>query len=175
MRPHLPNFRVVLDDLVRQEDGDLRRREAAVLGRLALLLLEHLRRVRDDESAFRDLVRSVADLVRLLPPGQDRVMVLSYMMEVVDPAEPDAVTTALGSAATAEVVEDVMTAAEKLRREGRLAARRSDLARLLKSRFLRQVTPHVEERLQTADEATLEAWFERALSATTLDDVIGPD
>jgi predicted transposase/invertase (TIGR01784 family) len=180
VRPHLPNFRFVLDDLVRQTDGDLRRREAAVLGRLALLLLKHLRRVRDDAAAFAEAMQTVADLIRLLPPGQDRVMVLSYIMEVVDPADPEAVTAALGSAATPEVLEDVMTAAEKLRKEGeargeakgRLAARRSDVTRLLRARFPGQVSEQLEERVRSADDATLEAWFERGLSATTLDDVI---
>jgi hypothetical protein len=69
-----------------------------------------------------------------------------------------------------------MTAAEKLREEGeargRLAARRSDVIRLLRARFPGQVSEQLEERIHSADDATLEAWFERGLSATTLEDVI---
>ena len=83
-------------------------------------------------------------------------------------------------AATPEVLEDVMTAAEKLRKvveargeaRGRLAARRGDVIRLLRARFPGQVSERLEARVRSADDATLEAWFERGLSATTLEDAI---
>lgn len=149
---------------------------------MALLLLKHLREVRHDAASLRRFLDSVADLVLLLPRGEDRTLVLSYIMEVVDGADPEALKTALGKAATPEVVEDVMTAAEKLRREGRqegrlegrLEARRSDVTRLLKAKFPGQVTFEIEERIRAAQEAALEAWFDRGLMATSLEEVFRP-
>lgn len=105
----------------------------------------------------------------LLPGGEDRTLVLSYIMEVVDPADPEAVKSALGKAATPEVVEDVMTAAEKLRREGALRARRSDLTRLLNAKFPGQVTAEIQQQIQIAQEPTLEMWLDRVLTATSIE------
>lgn len=176
IRPHLPNFRIVLDDLVRQDDADLRRREAGVLGRTALLLLKHLREVRRDIASFRRFLESVGDLVLLLPGGEDRTLVLSYIMEVVEGANPEAVKIALGKAATPEVMEDVMTGAEMLRREGeirgRLAARRSDVTRLLDAKFPGQVTVEIQQQIQVAQEPTLEMWLDRVLTATSIEAVL---
>ncbi len=88
----------------------------AVLGRVALLLLRHLREARNDVTAFRALVGRIADLLRLLPRAVDRRVVFAYMLNVVD-VERARVESVL-TEALPELREDVVTVADQIRREG---------------------------------------------------------
>lgn len=182
VREHLPTFRFVLDDLTQRSDQDLRAREGAVLGRLALLLMRHLRDLRPEPAKVDAFLRSVADLLSHLP-HRDRVQSFRYILEVAE-RRPDAVQAALRGVASPRVLEDVMTAAEQLRREGeqtgrlegeltgRLLGKRSMLLRQLRVRF-GQITPEVEQRITTSDEPSLDTWADRVLTATSVGDVFG--
>jgi hypothetical protein len=168
VRERLPTFRFVLDDLTQRTDQDLRAREVAVLGRLALLLLRHLREARSDATAVDALLRSTADLLDLLP-NRDRVLSFRYILEVAErPAA--AVEAALRGVAKPNVLEDVMTAAEQLRREGEQRALCRTLLRQLRARF-GPVPADVESRVVAADMAALELWTDRVVTAATVDDV----
>lgn len=167
LRPHLPSYRFVLDDLVTRTDQDLRARETAVLGRLALLLLRHLRELRTDPPSVLAFLRTVADLFNLLP-DEDRVLSFWYILGVAEP-DPLAVQSALRDVVEPRVLEGVMTAAEKLRTEGRLDGGRRALLRLL--RRLGQVGPELEHRVMTADEPTLDLWLDRVPDASSVEDV----
>jgi hypothetical protein len=69
-----------------------------------------------------------------------------------------------------------MTAAERLRREGREEGRRENgreyLLTLLQTRF-GALPEAVLAAIREAEEATLERWFQRGLMARCLDDVFG--
>ena len=154
-------------------DSDLRARESAVFGRLAFLLLKRARSLRAGSTGARSLgafLASVADLLSRLGERADRVRVFSYIIEVVDGADPAAVVDALGPAATKDVKEDVMTAGEKLRQEGRVEGQRRTLLRLLRVKF-DPLPADAEARIAAADEATLDLWTERVLTASDLSEV----
>jgi hypothetical protein len=79
----------------------------------------------------------------------------------------------VGSAHT----EDIMTAGEQLIErgveKGKKAERGEVLLRLLRTRF-GELPEAAHARIHTADYARLVDWFDRALTATTLDDVLDP-
>ncbi|MCO5167026.1 MAG: Rpn family recombination-promoting nuclease/putative transposase [Planctomycetes bacterium] len=168
LRPLLPSLRFVLDDLTQRQDAELRSREVAALGRLALLLLRHLRDLRPDPDRLDAFVRSVSDLLSTLS-ARERALTFCYILEVSE-RRPEALTAALQGAVGPDVLEDVMTAAEQLRREGSLRGKRSLLLRQLRAKF-GQVTAEVEQRVASADEAALDAWAERVLTANSPDEV----
>ena len=64
-----------------------------------------------------------------------------------------------------------MTTAERLRAEGRAEGTADALLKLLRAKFLHAVDATVESRVREASLATLDAWFERGLSACNLDGV----
>jgi hypothetical protein len=170
VRPHLPSLRFVLDDLAQRQDADLRARETAVLGRLALLLMRNLRELRPEPGRVDAFLRSVADLLSALS-GRDRHIALCYILEVGE-RPPEAVAAAFRGAVEPEVLEDVMTAAEQLRREGALRSKRSVLLRQLRLKF-GQVSPAVEQRVASAEEASLDACLERVLTASSAEEATG--
>ncbi len=177
LRPHLPSYRLLVDDLVTRTDQDLRAREMAMLGRVALLLLRHLRDLRLDEESLFSFLRTLADLFELLP-DDDRILSFVYILRVAEP-RPQAVQDALRDVVNPRVLEGFMTAAERLHsegklegmREGRLAGQRSLFLRVLRTRF-GTIGAEVEAKVQAADEAQVESWVDRALSADSIDDVI---
>lgn len=173
VREHLPSFRFVLDDLTTRTDAELRAREAAALGRLALVLLRHVRDLRSHPERLGNFLASVADLVRALSRRGDRVLSFCYILEVVE-TDARAVSDALGDVSH-DVREDVMTAADQLRREGRLQGvlqgERRVLLRQLRARF-GQVSPAAEQKIMSADEAILDRWTERVLTAKSVEDAL---
>lgn len=178
-REHLPLFRFLLDDLTVTADTDLRTRHSAVLGRLTFLLLKHARSLVAGQAgpgSLAGFLRSVSDLLAALGSRDDRIRVFSYIIEVVEGADPSTLVDALGAAAASEVKEDVMTAGEKLRQEGRLEGRlegqRRALLKLLRARF-GPVPEDAEARVATANEQSLDAWLDRVLTATRISDVWG--
>jgi hypothetical protein len=183
LRPHVPSYRLLVDDLVKRTDGDLRGRRTGVLGRIALLLLRHLRDLRHEPERLFAFLRTLADLFQLLP-DEDRILSFEYILEVTEP-DPHAVQSALRDVVSTEVLEGVMTAAERLRsegklegklegtREGKLEGKRSLFLRLLRGRF-GEVGAEVEAQVLAADEGTVEAWFDRALTAASVREVLTP-
>ncbi len=168
-REHLPLFRFLLDDLSVTADADLRTRESAVLGRLTFLLLKHARSLVARETgpgSLAGFLQSVADLLVALGSRDDRIRVFSYIIEVVEGADPSTVVDALGAVAPIALKEDVMTAGEKLRQEGQ----RRTLLRQLRRKF-GPLPPDAEARVAAADEATLDLWTDRVLTATRLEEV----
>lgn len=72
-----------------------------------------------------------------------------------------------------------MTAAQRLREEGRLEGReeglqpsRSLLLRVVQQRFADQLDPHAEQRLRTATFEQVEAWSLRDFTASSLAELL---
>ncbi len=171
----LPSFRFVLDDLARVDEADLRAREVAVVGRVALLLLKF---ARSDQLTFQQLFGKLRDLLALLGE-QDTTLTLSYIMKVVPGAEPKDLIEAVESS-TPLVKETAMTIAEKLLQQGRLEGERRGERRGERKIFLQllqlkfgALAADVEARVQAADKPTLQAWTASILTASSLDDVLG--
>jgi len=171
VRDHLPSFEFVLDDLSQQDDEALRRREAGPLGKLALLLLRH---ARDEREEFLIFLRTMRGLVSALGDRDDQVMAFSYILSVSE-VESAEIEAALGP----EVTEVVVTAAERLRAEGkvegRVEGRRESLLRLLRLKFGRALTQEVETQVSQATASDLDTWLDRFVVATTLDAVFSPE
>ena len=172
VREFLPSFRYMLDDLSAQTDGAIEARGLNPLGTLGLLLLKH---AREEAGRLLQLLASFVHLFNRLGTDDDRELVLSYLLRVVD-SEPGEVIDALGSKALPQVREAVMTAAERLLKEGEARALRATLVRLLRRRFqLHELPNEIEERVANGGQHELNGWLDRVVTASTLDEVFGED
>ncbi|WP_437946494.1 Rpn family recombination-promoting nuclease/putative transposase [Sorangium sp. So ce296] len=179
MAEHVPQFRFVLDDISKEEDDALRARAMTALGRLVLWCFRLARDPRDLEervSAWREVLREVHQA----PDGVAALRrVWHYIFIVVNPSEPEKLLPRLLAAAGPEFKEEMVTVADYLHeqgrlageREGRLEGQRSTLLRLLGLRFGELPEP-IEARIRAADAGQIEGWTDRVLTAPTLDDVL---
>ncbi|WP_437734526.1 DUF4351 domain-containing protein [Sorangium sp. So ce1335] len=106
-------------------------------------------------------------------------------MNIADPAQPRELLQRLLVAAGPEAEEEIVTIADYLReqgrlageregrlageREGRMEGQRGTLLKLLRLRFGELPEP-VVARVRAADAGQLEAWTERVLTSPSLDD-----
>ncbi|MEZ6184144.1 MAG: Rpn family recombination-promoting nuclease/putative transposase [Planctomycetota bacterium] len=172
LRGHVPNLRFFLDDLSQTEDADLRKRPGPVLARVALLAMRHaqeLRRSKDPAATMRALASSLGDLLLQVQERTGRTVVVRYMLEIVE-LESDVGQEILLQAMPGRVKEDVVTAADQLRAQGRTEGKRGALLQLLREGFA-PLPPEVEQRVASASESELVAWTGRVLRAKSLDDV----
>jgi hypothetical protein len=173
--PHLPSFSFLLDDISTERDEALRMRAMTALGRLALFCLRHAREpleLLDALSRWLDLVGQV----RGAPGGMEALArIWRYIFVVSNPAEPEDLVKQLIAVVGQGSKEEVMSVADWLeqkgRQEGRLDKGRKMLLKQLRARF-GEVPPSAEARIQAAEEDQLDTWFDRGLSAPTLDDVL---
>lgn len=176
LRGFVPNLRFFLDDLSQAHDDDLRRRPGPVLARLSLIVLRHaqeLRTAKDPAETLRSLATSVRDLLQQVRDRTGLIVVFRYMLEIME-LRPEEGQAILVQTLPERVKEDVVTAADQLRAQGRaegeLKGMRRVLLRQLHARF-QSVSAEIESRIASASEADLEAWTDRVLSAGTIEDV----
>jgi predicted transposase YdaD len=164
--PHVPRFRFLLDDLSAQTDADLRgRAQMTAGGRVAILSLKHGR----DQVAIR--VRVLAPDGRAPAARDVLASVLRYILET-SRAEPATLRELLARQVGREAAEEIMTTAEMLRREGKIEGKIEALLLLLRQRFA-DVPAGAVSRINKASAADLDAWFNRVLSASSIEDVLG--
>ncbi|WP_437669072.1 Rpn family recombination-promoting nuclease/putative transposase [Sorangium sp. So ce131] len=179
MAEHVPQFRFVLDDVSAEPDEALRARAMTALGRLVLWCFRH---ARDPEQLVARLSEwdEVVQEVRRAPDGRAALaLVWRYILTIADPPQPEELMQRLLVAAGPEAKEEIVTIADYLReqgrlageREGRLEGQRSTLLKLLRLRFSDLPEP-IAARVLAADAAQIERWTERVLTAPTLDDVL---
>jgi len=179
LRRLTPEFEVLLDDLSHCSDAEIRGRAMGPAATLAFLFLRDSRRegcVLAELLAWADLFRALD----VIPEGRRAILRLfSYLLKVA----PN-----LGLKELAEQVQRaiperndiVSTLAEKLLEQGekkglekgRTEGYRALVRRLIELKFgtLDCVTI---ARLESADEAALERFSERVLTATNVDEVLG--
>ncbi|MFE8604294.1 Rpn family recombination-promoting nuclease/putative transposase [Archangium violaceum] len=188
-RALIPRFEYLLDDLTAEREEALRARSGPPLARLAWLVLRY---ARTGELAHRlpDWTVLCAQ-VQAAPEGAEHlVAVIRYMLWVEkDAAVHAAARQVLHSVLDEQRAEELMgTWAEDMmergvqkglamgRQEGRQEGRAEGLSgavvRILTARGV-HVDESARQRILTCtDMATLEHWFDRALNATTLSDVL---
>jgi hypothetical protein len=172
---HVPAFRFLLDDISDEPDDALHARAATALARLALFCLRHAREPGELVQALArwiDLVREV----RAAPNGREALeRIWRYVFVVSNPQDPRALVDRLLGVVGKESEEEVMTVADWLRSEGEQkgldeGVRRS-LRKLLESRFGPLPEPALA-RIQAVGGAQLDAWYDRVLTAATLDEAL---
>jgi hypothetical protein len=179
LEPHLLDVTLRIDDLSAQSSAALKARASLnALGRLTLLMLQRARVAEDLVSELTDWWDLVTDLARSGQGSQDLVLLFRYAHQVADFDPGRLRTLARGLGKTVE--ESVMTAAERLRAEGRVEGHEEGkaegqaqlLLRLLTLRFGR-LEPETEQRIRSASTDELELMAERILSASNIAGVLG--
>ncbi|MBI4880857.1 MAG: Rpn family recombination-promoting nuclease/putative transposase [Planctomycetes bacterium] len=191
---HVPEFRIVLIDLSRFTDAELKAR-LAIEPALALLVLLALRNVHAPD--FQACMLEWGELFARLLDERSGLRAFEMLLHYLHEARGECVTEAGMKAlcarvhASPKVEETVMNLAEKLRAEGRQEGRqqgrregrqegrregleagaRQSLVRLLRARF-GELDGAALARIQAADLPTLERWLDRFVNASTLAEVL---
>lgn len=173
----VPRFRFMLEDISHETDEALKSRAVTALVRLALWCLRHSREPRELVERLRSWAALVHE-VRRAPGGMAAVVqIMRYIFEIIDPARPEDLATEM-AAALEEHKEEIMTAADQLREQGReqgfaraLEETRAMVLDQLGERF--GAPPEdVVARVRAAGMTQLRAWAKRVVTAPTLADVL---
>ncbi|HYO54222.1 Rpn family recombination-promoting nuclease/putative transposase [Archangium sp.] len=179
-RALVPHFEYLLDDLTAERAEALLARPGPPLARLAWLVLRY---GRTGELAQRlpDWTALFAQ-VHAAPDGTENlVVVIRYLLWVGDKTTRRAAEQVLHSVMDAQQAEELMRSyAEQLiergvrrgLKQGRLQGRAEDVLRILAARGVHVGDEAQQRILACMDAATLDRWFDRALNATTLSDVL---
>ncbi len=179
LRPALESYLVrcayLLHDLSHASEDELRERVWTAVAKLTAVLFQ---KARSDSDMIALLGRwmNVLREVAAAPNGLDALaQLLRYILEVNEHTTPDELQTLLERELGPGTKETIMTAAQRLREEGRLEAREQELQRgrllllrMVQQRFGNQLEPHAEQRLRTATFEQLETWSLRILTAASL-------
>jgi hypothetical protein len=177
VRPYVPSFEFLLDDLSDERDEALRARAlVSALGRLLLFCLRH---AREPEVLFAELPGWVYLIrqVRAAPGGAEAMwQVWAYIMAAGGREEtPEAVAKRLVAVVGEESREEIMTAAQILEQRGWERGLeqgvRGTLLMLLRTRF-GDVPDGARARIEAATKARLEVWAQRVLTARSVDEVL---
>ena len=162
----VPRFSMVVEDLARRSDADLRRSALALFQKLALWLL------RDSRDPVRLLDGFDAWSPTILEAGQARsgtetiAVLIRYLFQVLDPVYFDAVRAKLQQLGTRSR-EIAMTIAEYLEEKGRQQGRVDMLRSQLVYKF-HALDAETEARLQAATSEALDRYGRRVLIADSL-------
>ena len=180
--PHVPHFALMLDDISQISDEALRLRAMSALGRLALALLREARRKGKLFAKLRRFKDAIYE-VSLAPDGGKALHAVLYYIwatsEQLDPGQVENLEKEIRAILQPHSEAFMRTAYEQMneiyREEGiewgTQRALRDTLLRLLEKRF---GPPHAQaqERIKSADIPTLEACFDRILTAATVEEVL---
>jgi hypothetical protein len=181
LRPYVPDFELVIDDLASADDSELRRRPLATFPKVTLWLLRDAR----SAGAFRThLVSWAQDLTRLTledPARDDLDSVLRYVYGVLDDAELEEfrksvieVAPLFGEAMASFEKQLIEKGRQEGRREGRQEGRdehaREMLGALLRSRF-GAVDSQMHRRIAEGSMADVQRWLERAMIAASIEEI----
>ena len=179
-RALVPRFEYLLDDLTAEREEALRARPGPPLVRLAWLALRY---GRTEELAERiPEWRALFAQVQAAPDGAENLrMVVRYLLYIGDDTARRVTGRVLHSVVDAKRAEELMRSwGEKLidrgmRRglaRGRAEGRAEDVLRILAARGVYVPDEARQRVLSCMDLATLDRWFDRALKASTLSDVL---
>ncbi len=179
---YIPRFRFLLDDLSAVSDESIRSRAMSAVARLVLFCLKHAR-ASDTLGKRLKLFADVIREVRRTGSGREALRVVwEYIFQVSHRRAPEEVLAELKAIVGEEDAEELVNVAEQLieqgvqkgRAEGRAEGRRSDLLKLLTKRF-GSLPEGVVAHVRVADEADLDRWLDRILTAPTLAEVLAKE
>jgi hypothetical protein len=172
----VPEFTIVIDDLSRATNEQLRGRTLAAFPALALWLLRDARTVGDVLANLDDWAGTFIE-VASAPSGIEALVKLLRYIDLVMPEQHYDQIRAKLVAITPKTVEAEMTHAQRLidegRTEGRAEGQRDALLKLLTLKF-GQLEASVRERVTGAGSAQLDLWLERVLVAARIEAVFEP-
>lgn len=181
--PYVPRFQFRLDDVSHATDEELRGRAVSSLAKLVLAcfrnsrdprtLLESLaswldvaaevRRTDHGVHAFQRVLRYIFQTVGTAGGLSDR-QIHAFVKRVKDPALAEEIVT------LAQMLEN--KGLKKGLKQGRAEGRAEMLLRQLRAKF-GKVPARTTTRVKAADEATLDRWAERILTARTVAETLG--
>ena len=170
---HLPSFELVLHDLSRESEQELRERTASALGRLALFCLKRARHSGDLLEELDRWTRAVREVRDAANGAHALGAVLWHILKFQNP--PQEALRRFLTAAIGPRVEEAMTSyadqiGEEYLEKGRAEGRAEALLRLLGTRF-GEVTDAVGDRVHRASMDQLDGWLDRVLIANSLEEV----
>jgi hypothetical protein len=181
LAPFVPSFSILVHDFSEWTDDEIKRRVLAAFPRLALWAL---RDARDPDRLVANLQRWAATLLETAksPSGMRALaQLVRYVWLVLDPGRYRQFRATLRQLAP-DVEEAVMTILEELREEGRKEGRKEGLVEGAQGMLLKQLrhkfgalTEAQIHRLRQADEATLDSYAERVMTADSIEAVLGTD
>ena len=168
----VPRMKYLLDDLTAEKEEALRARPGPALVRLTWLLLRH---GRSEELAERlpEWTALFAE-VYAAPDGADKLgRVMRYLLLIGGREAHEAAGQVLHSVMDAQRAEELMRSyGEELIEQGRAQERAESVLQILAARGVR-VDEEAQRRIRRCmDLALLKRWFDRALNATRLSDVL---
>lgn len=177
---HVPRLRLVIDDLGKQSDDQLYERGATSFARLVLWALKNAR----DAGWLKGDIGRWKGLIAAVLAERDGTRALTALFRYIALTNPtvkrDVLRGLLPGNRGTQVEEAVMnwfeTELDQGRkdgeRKGERNAERRVLLKLLRQRF-GELPAAVVARVEAADVPELEAWTERILTASRLEDVLG--
>lgn len=178
---HMPRLRLIIDDLGKQTDDELYARTATSFARLVLWALKNAREagwLGGEIGRWKELIAAVLaerDGTRAL------TALFRYILQTNPTVEHNVLRGLLPEDRGAEVEEAVMNWFEREmdlgeRRGERKGERNAERRVLLKQLRLRfgELPTAVVARIEAADVPDLDVWTERFVTASRLEDVLGP-
>ena len=189
--PYVPRFQFVLDDVSHATDEELRGRAVSSLAKLVLAcfrnsrdprtLLESLaswldvaaevRRTDHGVHAFQRVLRYIFQTVGTAGGLSDR-QIHAFVKRVKDPALAEEIVTLAQMLENKGLKKGLKQGLEKGLEQGRAEGRAEMLLRQLRTKF-GKVPARTTARVKAADEATLDRWAERILTARTVAETLG--
>lgn len=178
---HVPRLCLVIDDLGKQSNDQIYARAATSFARLVLWALKNAREagwLGGEIGRWKELIAAVLaerDGTRAL------TALLRYILQTNPTVERDVLRGLLPGDRSTEVEEAVMNWFEREvdlgerrgERRGERNAERRVLLKLLRLRF-GELPDTIVARIEAAEVPELDAWTERVLAASRLEDVLGP-
>ncbi len=174
---HVPRLRLVIDDLWKQTDDQLYARAATSFARLVLWALKNAREagwLGGEIGRWKELIAAV-----LAEREGTRALtaLFQYIVKTNPAVERDVLRGLLPGDRGTEVEEAVMNWFERemsqSRRDGERKGERRVLLRQLRLRF-GELPAAVVARIEAAEVVELDVWTERFVTASRLEDVLGP-
>jgi hypothetical protein len=170
---HVPRLRLLIDDLWEQTDDQIYTRSATSFARLVLWALKNAREagwLGGEIGAWKDLI---ADVLNERDGTRALTALFRYILQASPTVKREVLRGLLPGDRGVEVEEAVMNWHEQ---EVDLGERRGEgrvVLKLLRLRF-GELPAAVVARIEAAEVPELDAWAERIITASRLEDVLGP-
>jgi hypothetical protein len=165
-----PRCSMIVDDLARVSNDELKARSLAVFQQLALSLLRDAREPARLLASFEDWMPALVEPIQTEAGFESFGVLITYLFRVLDPVSVAALRVKLARLGR-RAEEAVMTYAEYLEEKGRAQGREEGRIATLRSLLVfkfQRLDADAEARLQAATPEAIDRYLRRVLSAETL-------